>query len=233
MKIYKIAQNIKKKPRDSNQYKTLYHASPVKLSKLKGRSVFKGVNGIYLCPTYKSLIEDWAPFVKGKKAESNAHYERLITRLENHIFRIRRDVKNLSDFKKEEAEKKMQEIEDEITELYTKKNKASPKDKKDIGDRYKTLYIHEVSCPKNVYNACLEWFFSFAKNSGSENFGFWGWGEQVFIPENMLNHLTIVGVKQLNDTEYVKEMANSRRRPEWSEGYSEYINEKWNNRNEK
>ncbi len=144
MKIYKITQNTKKNPKDSNQYKTLYHASPVRLSQLRGRSVFKGVSGIYLCPTYKSLIEDWAPFVRDKKTEINAHYEKLIERLNNHIFRIRRDVKNLSAFKKEEAEKKIQEIEDKITDLYRKRNNTIPEGKDSLGKYYKTLYIHEV-----------------------------------------------------------------------------------------
>ena len=43
-----------KRRKESNQYMTLYHLSDVKISKLMPRSSFRGFNGLFFTPSYRS-----------------------------------------------------------------------------------------------------------------------------------------------------------------------------------
>lgn len=224
MKIYKISQ---KRDRDSNQYKLLYHISPEKITSLRALSSFRGHKGLYFSPSYTSLIEDWMPFVISKKGD-NKYHEKQIDRLQDHIRRLEKRKKDSSKKTIEEIDLEIQKLEDKITEMYHKKNqKKDNSDKEETNSSYKTLFVHEVYCPKKVYNASKQWFFSFAKGD-IENFGFWGWGQQVFIPEQFLSMLNINNVKKLNRGELSDEMFNVSRRDNKSKGWWDMVNKEFN-----
>jgi len=134
--------------RDDKSTIMLYHASPERLSSLKPLSKFENYTGMYMSPSYRSIILDWMPYIIGKKRSGSKRSE-------------------------------------------------------DKG--YKNIYLHQIICPKYIYDRCVDLYYQ-VRDSGykKESFGFWNWGNQVFVPEKYLWKLHILSVKQLSQTDFLK-----------------------------
>ena len=124
--------------RDRQDHVVVYHVSPDRLTYLLPRSKFAQYKGIYVSASYRSIIEDWAGFVRGKKGK---------------------------------------------------------------GQTYQTIYIHKISCPKEIFDECVR-LFRETEASGyrADNILFWGWGFQTFIPEEYLKQLEIISVEKLDES---------------------------------
>jgi hypothetical protein len=75
--------------------------------------------------------------------------------------------------------------------------------KKQGDELYKTIYLYTVKIPKTTYKKAKEYFYGKIKESG-DNFGFWSWGEQIFLTKDMVNDIEIVNVKKLSKGEVKK-----------------------------
>lgn len=62
---------------------------------------------------------------------------------------------------------------------------------------YKVLYLHKVSCPREVFEESKQLFMdAYEAGYKKDVFGFWNWGDQVFIPEKDLSKLNILSVQE-------------------------------------
>lgn len=181
--------------------KHLYHASPQRLTRLMPRSNFFGVMGIYVSPTYKSVIEDWSTYVMGKKHKNHPMNKQIaeLTKQTDALFDLRDKAKH--GVLTEEEKKKLAEIE----VVWEKREKLMDSSMKDEARKsmsgYKTLYVHTLSCPMDVYEECLKLYNETQKAKAKGNlsdYGFWGWGEQIFIPAEFLPRVQIIAVEELN-----------------------------------
>ena len=191
MNWYKISKLSGKTKRHDKSAITLYHVSPNRLSQISGRSNFYNMAGAYLSQSYKSIINDWMFYVRDKKHENHE--------LENQRQSLVKELYDLGDKERTPEEDKKMKC---IQEKYDKISDATDRDEyiKSV-EGYKTIYIHKVACPRPIYEIA-EKLYNEAKQSewGSKksDFGFWAWGEQIFIPERYLPELKIIGVEELN-----------------------------------
>jgi hypothetical protein len=132
--------------KDSNQFVTLYHASPegdIKRFRPKMKKIL-GDEVVFFSPSFNSLVLDWIPYVRGKKQGNG----------------------------------------DEL---------------------YKTIYLYTVKIPKTTYKKAKEYYNKKIKESGNgDNYGFWGWGDQIFLTKDMVDDIQIVNVKKLSEGEVKK-----------------------------
>lgn len=132
--------------KDSNQFVTLYHASPegdIKRFRPKMKKIL-GDEVVFFSPSFNSLVLDWIPYVRGKKQGNG----------------------------------------DEL---------------------YKTIYLYTVKIPKTTYKKAKEYYNEKIKESGNgDNYGFWGWGAQIFLTKDMVDDIQIVNVKKLSEGEVQK-----------------------------
>lgn len=144
--------------KDSNQFVTLYHASPegdIKRFRPKMKKIL-GDEVVFFSPSFNSLVLDWIPYVRGKKQGNG----------------------------------------DEL---------------------YKTIYLYTIKLPKATYKKAKEYYNEKIKESGNgDNYGFWGWGAQIFLTKDMVDDIQIVNVKKLSEGEvkklYKKERNDERNR---------------------
>lgn len=198
MRIYRISKQYNKHPRETKDFITLYHVSKDRINKFSPKSNFKGHMGCYFSPSYRSSIIDWCDVIKGRKLDNHPAQLR--------IDEIRRELDTVTDEAKEDA------LHDELQERY-----KSLRTEEELGHGvYKTLYLHKVSLPKATYKQCMEWFYGFEKRekeqTGEINYGFWGWGAQVFIPAEFVNQIQILSVTELPQGEFIDEYKNIMRR---------------------
>jgi len=123
MKIYKLSE-------DSRPI-TLYHISNESITMLSPKSsFFGGYKGLYFSPSYRSLIRDWAPYVRGRK---NRHH--LLLEEAERIRKICRE----KDEKKEDSsneQEKLDKIQESISNSELQESNKTG---------YKTLYIYRGS----------------------------------------------------------------------------------------
>lgn len=177
---------------------TLWHISPDRISVFQGRSSFIGMSGLFFSQSYKSLIADWAQYVSGRKQKNN--------QLVKQIVDLNHEIYDLEDKKHDEG--LTEEEENRLFEMMEKqrrlmKTRSSPGCRRNESDIYRTLYIYKVSCPIGVYRKSMDLMMGELKrqeDAGTvlDNFGFWGWGEQVFIPSEFFRHLKIVGTEKVS-----------------------------------
>jgi len=202
MRIYKISG---KTWRDDKNNVLLYHGSPDRLGSLKPKSKFHGYSGMFFSPDYKNMAMNWAEFVIGKKGKKHP----LIRQRRNMIDRL-----HVLD----EITNKTPEQEDEYRMLDNKVADMVEAYSKITDQRYSRIYVHKVECPKSIYKASRE-LMQKAMDEGYKkgNLGFWTWGDQVFIPENMLKHLTIVSIEEWDEKTVTEKSRN-----EWTSRYMTY-----------
>ena len=157
--------------------------------------------GCYFSPSYRSAIIDWADVIKARRNI-------------NHPAKIRANeiLVELGGMVEGENETREKELWEELAKC----NKSIEKSEKDEKNFYHTLYLHKVSFPKSTYKQCMDWFYGFMEREKQEkgdiNFGFWGWGAQVFIPAELLNQIQIISVTELSEGEFIDEYKNTMRR---------------------
>jgi len=191
--------------RDDKSKTIIYHVSPNKMNRFQGRSSFFGISGLFFGPSYNSIAKDWAEYVISKKNNKHplgkTHQEVL------HEMRLYRH-KELS----EEETIKFNNLKDKLDRI----NETMDSDayQRSIGN-YSKVYVHKVSCPKRILNDSIA-LMNEAYNSGykEDDFGFWGWGAQVFIPQDFLNQLEVVGVEEWNNSKVAEESHKS-----WTKRY--------------
>lgn len=192
MDWYKKAKRPGKTKRHDRSTITLYHVSPDRLNRLSPRSTFNNTAGAYVSPSYKSIIRDWMWYVKNKKHKKHP---------------LEMQQKELANKQIELQEKdRTPEEEIELEMITNKRDKIEDsmmgKEYQKSVEGYQKLYIHKIACPRNVYKQASN-FFEGAYDEGyrKDNFFFWGWGEQIFIPEQLLPELRIIGIEELNTSQ--------------------------------
>ena len=200
MKLYRLAILKDKHPRDSNQFTTFYHISPNHLSMFSPRSNFFGHKGVYLSPSYRSLIRDWAHYVFSKKGREHPLRQR-------HKSILRQlDKLRSKPVKTPEDDAQLTMLHEQLDRVNNSMAKESFQ-KTDTG--YNNLYIHYVSVPLRTMQIAQElynqvWEAKQPKNDDSlANFGFWGWGEQLFFPDYLLNDLRIYKVEKIRFSDFL------------------------------
>lgn len=176
---------------------TAYHISPERLGRFRPKSTLKGVKGIYFSPTYKSLIEDWTPYVLSHKYKKHPLYknkEKLIQisdqlELELEKASLAKDKEKILNIKDQ-----LSKINSQIRELA---QKIMDRDS-DALKPYKYLFLHKVFIPKEAYNASMEFWKNLSKDFTFNNMGFWAWGEQFFVPADFLDDIQIISIKKLD-----------------------------------
>ena len=167
-------------------------------------SHFAGMSGIYLSPSYKSAIVDWAPYVQGKKQKKH---------------QFRKGWHELLDKIEELQEKPDKTPEDEalLVQLEEKQERWDKTWQNDEYNRsqkgYKTLFVIKVACPRDVYKKAQdiyrgEYERQQETGKGQDLFAFWNWGEQIFIPAELLSSLKILSSKKLTDREFSQEYSD-------------------------
>ena len=187
--------------RDDRSTKILYHVSPNRLTRLSPRSSFMGVSGSYVTDSYKSIIQDWSYYVMNKKHK-------------HHPLGLRWEELWEESRALPEDDPRQEEINIQIEKL--RDSMENDAYKKSI-EGYKTLYVHKLECPSKIYKEAVDFFNKkYEENATMDNFGFWGWGPQVFIPAQFLDELKILSVEEMNMGEMINKDrgfdANYRRR---------------------
>jgi len=81
----------------------------------------------------------------------------------------------------------------------------SPTHNKEVRKGFGTLYLHKISCPQKIFEKSMGLMheeFDRQQRMGIDNFGFWIWGAQVFVPAMYLKNLTIVSVKKMGISDF-------------------------------
>lgn len=180
--------------RDDKSTVIVYHVSPEKLSALQPLSKFGPYTGAYVSPSYRSIIEDWIGVVMNRKKD-HTELERLWN--ENN-----REIDALSDNFKDARNPVDQGKLDELFKKREKINNSMSKEGYKNLQGYKTIYIHKIACPRDMYKECQR-IFREMYDSGyrKNNMGFWGWGDQIFIPKEFLRDLEMLSIEELNEGE--------------------------------
>jgi hypothetical protein len=204
-------QNLKKHwkdypkgPKDLNrsQIVDLWHISPEKIVVPSALSTFRGVNGIYFSPSYKSAIKDWSTWVANKKYRTNSlsvQKEKLWDELMKMEEEMEKDwvAKNPNNRvgPNFEDNPKYKKLSDKYKEFSDRKQ--------DIGSTwYKSIYINHFVLPTWAYKEASDWFFGFMPKGDSPDalneVMFWGWGDQIFLPQKYFKYLKFVSAKKLD-----------------------------------
>lgn len=207
MRIYRVSGKTWK---DQKEYDNviLYHVSHEHLYNLAPRSKFWGYKGLFMSPSYKSTIRDWAYYVMGKKSV-NHPLKIQWGKLNDEMTQVEDEIERLERLKSSDAHNNDQkELKDNIEKLHERlekinntRDKISDSMQEDSHQEatrgYKTLYIHKIYCPKSIYKQATELFHNaYAKGYMEGSLGFWGWGEQIFIIDKWLPHLEIISVEK-------------------------------------
>ncbi len=83
--------------------------------------------------------------------------------------------------------------------------------KKNATDSYKELFIHKVSVPEWVLKESYKrqkQVFDIEDRQNAASFGFWAWGSQVFISEDLLEELSLISVDKMNRSDLMKQERN-------------------------
>lgn len=123
-----------------------YHASPENFSRFtpKYSKTFK-CKGVFVSPTFKSTIKDWAFYVLNKK------------------------------------------------------NKKADFINYKISNYYSYIWMYTIELPRNIIQECREFYQEvFDSEDWHEGylFSFWYWGDQLFIPEWLVNEIKIIKKKK-------------------------------------
>jgi len=206
---------------------TVYHASPEKITRFRPLSTLYGSKGLYFSPSYKSAIQDWAYYVKSGKPKTHPLYinrEELMKK-RDQLWDQMKETKDPQE--KELLQQQDDALSDKLDEVHKKWFGENEREHRDKYPSYKYVFLHKVSIPKQVYNEAINFWEEVSKNFGMNNVFFWGWGEQLFIPANLLNQIKIISVKKLTSKDISQADSDLRQRHQ-IETYSDpmYTNRK-------
>jgi len=185
MKIYRISG---KTWRDKKDHIVIYHVSPNRLSSISPMSSFRGRAGAFFSPTYKSIAKDWAPWVSRKKGRTHP-LQKQWHDLWDRIFRL------------EDLKPKTPEQEEELERLEEKAEKMRASFEKVEKERkgYSKVFVHKIACPIDIfksYKQRMQQQLDESIKNDTVDFGFWAWGEQIFIDEADLPRLKVLKVEE-------------------------------------
>jgi hypothetical protein len=212
MKIYRIS-NRDKTWKDKKNI-TLYHISPDNFTRFSPKSSFRGLyRGVYFSPSYRSLIRDWSYFVRDKKTEHHTLHQ-LKNEFSREKDKLTAKVRN--NIATEEEKRLLAELDNKIEKIYESLGKKAFQENQ---TGYKTLYLYTTILPSEAYKEVQDIFNAVYKEEEEEaakkgietNFAFWAWGEQVFVPDYLLNQIKIVSVKKIDAS---KDLAQERNQVE-------------------
>lgn len=209
MEIYRISRRDKTWKDKKNI--TLYHISPDRIGKFMPKSSFRGkYRGVYFSPSYRSLIIDWAYYVKNKKEDKHP-LNKLHTEVVREIRLLTEKVS--ANIATDEEKQKLEHLDEKLDRINSSMSRDTfEKDKK----HYQTLYIYTVSCPPDVYKEVQDIYYGTMKEEsekGELSYGFWGWGAQVFIPDYLLDQIKIIDVRKIDSGELSQELSDSYKKP--------------------
>lgn len=177
---------------------TLWHISQENLTHLAPRSVFKGQPGLYFSESFRSLIDDWAPYVASKKYHKHSldiNWRKTWDQIDEIISKPEQD-------RTPEEHEQLESLKNKIDQMRESLNRSSHTD--DKNKLYRTVFIHKVLSPewlvRQSYRDMYQELDEEAK-SGNINYGFWFWGSQVFITADNLKHLKLVSSKKYDYNE--------------------------------
>lgn len=187
---------------------TLYHLSPehfdqfstAHMGKLFGGTSNRiGERGIYLAPSFRDALK-WAPTISGVKGSRSRN-----------------------------KSKKQKRVNEEYRNDERENSIPYPPIKQ---SRYHTLFLYKVEVPRPVLDQIkkhnLDWNMRSTKQDPERIFGTIGsWDAEIFVPEQFLPHLQIVGVKRYDTNELLAQNTAEHNRPK-SEGFIDYVNRDWN-----
>jgi len=179
----------------------LWHVSPTRLSCLKARSTFWGASGLYVSPSYGSLIHDWCSVVLNRKGGKHP-FKALYDTAYNRYWALH---------DREAAGELLTP-----DELLEKARWSEIRDRAAVREfpeeRYSKIYIHELHCPLAVYEEAQEHYHTtLDAKFREEHFGFWFWGLQVFLKNSRLPEVAIHKTTQMSYGDYLDEYANYQR----------------------
>lgn len=202
MNWYKKSKEISrisgKTYRDDKSIISLYHVSPKRLTSLQPLSRFEKYTGLYMSPSYNSLIRDWASYVMGRK--HNTDLDAKIRELGKKIDELEGEYKKA---KKPSDQLKLDELNKELDRAY---DSTSSKGYQAATKGYEKVYIHKMLCPKETYDKCVS-LFNEVRDSGyrSGAWNFWDWGSQIFVPAEYLKDLQIISSKPISRDDFREE----------------------------
>lgn len=84
---------------------------------------------------------------------------------------------------------------------------------------YQTLYLYKIHVPRDLVKTLHAMYSEKQKKAlveqGLGAYGAWGWDEEVFVPEEMINELRLEGCREMTAREFdTWAKAYERRRPE-------------------
>ena len=199
--------------RDDKNIMTLYHVSPNNLTALRPLSKFEKYTGLFMSPSYKSLIRDWAGYVMGKKHNTDLDIKR------KEILRETDRIEGIDgQYKKAHNPEEQAKLDELYRELDKIDESMSSEGYRAATKGYGRVYVHKILCPKEIYEDCVR-IFNEVYDSGymSGAFGFWAWGAQIFVPAEYLKYLKIISVRSMTRDDFYKEykslgMGTDRRR---------------------
>lgn len=200
MKIYRVCGKSWK-DKIKNQSVTLYHISPNKLNILMPRSKLlrTGRIGLFLSPSYKSTIQDWASYVRGKKHKKHP--------LQSTRGALWDELDKLEKLTGDQITPEIQSRIEQINDRLDKTKEAFNSDEySESIEGYKTLYLHSIQCPKEIYEESLKRMDEAYENDPNKSLGFWGWGAQVFVDAEFLKQLKIINIQEFNVSQLLDEM---------------------------
>jgi len=205
MKIYRLSGKTWRDKAKKN-FITLYHFSPEHLTKLMPRSKLlnTGKVGLFMSPSYKSAISDWAGYVMGRK---NSKHQLAIQRekLFEESDKLEENLKNNPN--QEALVKRIEEIKTKLERL----NETTKMENKAYWNSikgYKNIFLHTIQCPREIYEDSEKMMKDVYKSDPVKNFGFWSWEAQIFIEGKYLSQLSISNVKKLNVSQFSDEYRN-------------------------
>jgi len=99
---------------------------------------------------------------------------------------------------KELLKQQLDETSNQLDKVHAKWFGENEREHRDKYPSYKYIFLHKVTIPREVYAKVMEFWKEIAKGFGSHNMNFWGWGEQVFVPAELLDQIQIISVKKLD-----------------------------------
>ena len=138
----------------------LYHVSPNRIGHLMPRSTFVGHSGLFMSPSYDSIILDWAFYVIGKKKNKHPleinvnEISQKVRKLEDQIEKIEKENSN-SDLLPE-LKVQLQVLENKESNMIDAHNKDSHA--QSMCD-YQTIYLYKIACPQFIFNLASNLYY--------------------------------------------------------------------------
>lgn len=101
----------------------------------------------------------------------------------------------------------------------------------DYQNKYRTLFLYKIEIPHDIMRKIKQHNRAFNKRMSDQ--GLWtnigSWDAEIFIPEEYIPHMNIVGIKRYNTNDLLDQADHEALRPK-SKGYEEQYSGQWGGR---